>query len=78
MPEDIIGLIREHLRSRGVTHEVTGETRWVDTGLDSLDALELTVMLEERLGVEISEADIGDVEVVGDFVRIVERACGLP
>jgi acyl carrier protein len=44
-----------------------------DLGLDWLDRLELMILIEDEFaGVEISEGDANQIEVVGDLIRHVE------
>ncbi len=44
-----------------------------DLGLDWLDRLELMILIEDEFaGVEISEDDANQIEVVGDLIRHVE------
>lgn len=45
-----------------------------DLELDSLDAVELNIALEEALGVAISDEDLKKVTTVGDIVRLLEQA----
>ena len=47
-----------------------------DFDLDSLDQLELVILIEEQFsGAEFSEAAIGRIEVVGDLIRYMEINC---
>jgi len=62
-------LIAEYL---GVdAKRVTDEARFSDDfGLDWLDRLELMILIEDEIAdVEISENDVGQIEVVGDLIR---------
>ncbi len=44
-----------------------------DLGLDWLDRIELMILIEDEFaGVEISEDDANQIEVVGDLIRHVE------
>lgn len=42
-----------------------------DLGLDSIDAIDLIVRLEEKTGHRLSEDDLGTVRTLGDVVRIL-------
>jgi acyl carrier protein len=47
-----------------------------DLDLDSLDRLELVILIEEQFsGAEFSEAAIEQIEVVGDLIRYMEINC---
>ena len=43
-----------------------------DLGADSLDAVELNIALEERLGLPIADDDRPNMKTVGDIVRYLE------
>lgn len=48
-----------------------------DLGLDSLDAVELVIALEQQFGIDVSDAEVARLETVGDLVTlVVERASG--
>ena len=44
-----------------------------DLGADSLDAMELNLALEEKLGKTISDEQMADIKTVGDIVKILEQ-----
>jgi acyl carrier protein len=45
-----------------------------DLGLDWLDQVELMILIEEVFpAVEFSDADVKQIEIVGDLIRHVER-----
>lgn len=45
-----------------------------DLGLDSLDVLELTVLVEDAFGVAIPDEDLEGVTTVADLVAVVDAA----
>ena len=48
-----------------------------DLGMDSLDAAELVIALEQQFGIAVSDAEVARLETVGDMVTlVVERAGG--
>ena len=49
--------------------EVTRNTRFQDVGIDSLDAVEMLMNLEDKIGVEIELSQ--KVETVGELVDYV-------
>jgi acyl carrier protein len=57
--------------------QVTDETHFRnDFDLDSLDQLELLILIEEEFaGVEFSGAAVEQIEVVGDLIRYIEINC---
>ncbi len=53
--------------------EVTMETSLKDDlGIDSLDAMEIAMSVEEKLGVTIAEDKLAEMEYVKDIVSYVE------
>ena len=44
-----------------------------DLGADSLDAMELNLALEEKLGKTISDEQMAEIKTVGDIVKILEQ-----
>ncbi len=47
-----------------------------DFGLDSLDQLELLILIEEEFsGAEFSDEAVEQIEVVGDLIRYMEINC---
>jgi acyl carrier protein len=55
---------------RGDGIAVDARTRLRDIGLDSLDAAELIVVLEEMVGLELDQESLEGVETVGDLTRV--------
>ncbi len=53
---------------------VTEEAHFTDDlGADWLDRLELMMVVEDQLaGLEITDADVGQIEVVGDLIRYIK------
>ena len=51
--------------------EITNESRFDDLGIDSLDTVELTMDLEDRIGktIELKEK----METVGELVAYIEK-----
>ena len=69
---DVRTLVANHL---GVSvGRVTDEAHFTnDLGADWLDRLELMMMVEDQFaGVEITDADVDQIEVVGDLIRHIE------
>jgi acyl carrier protein len=45
-----------------------------DLDLDSIDAIDLVVGLEEEIGLEVSEDELREIKVVQDIVDLIHRA----
>ena len=44
---------------------------FTDLGADSLDAMELSLAIEENLGVSITDKQMAEIKTVGDIVNIL-------
>jgi acyl carrier protein len=69
---DVRTVVANHL---GVSvGRVTDEAHFThDLGVDWLDRYELMIVVEDHFdGVEIADADVNQIEVVGDLIRYIE------
>ena len=56
--------------TRGISRDrVTAESTFEDLGIDSIGALEILFVLEERVGVDVPEREAREIRTVGDVVR---------
>lgn len=71
---EVLTGIKEHLDGRGIDTSSLGVDSRIleDLDLDSLDTVELTLGLEKRFGVEISDEDAEGLETVGDVIDLIE------
>lgn len=71
MTEKIIGLIAEQL---GVSADtITTESLFVENlGADSLDMVEMIMLLEEEFGLEIADEDAEAIKTVGDAIEYIK------
>ncbi len=44
-----------------------------DLGIDSLDAVELVMALEEEFGIKIPDEELGNMKKVSDIVTCIEK-----
>lgn len=51
--------------------EVSEDATFEALGLDSLDLVEVTLVVDEELGVRIPDDRLGDIATVGDAVDVV-------
>lgn len=49
---------------------ITEDTEFEDLGLDSLDAVEIQIFIEEALGLETKDPS-GEIKTVGDFLKLI-------
>ncbi len=52
--------------------QVATDATFEELGLDSLDVVELTLVLEEETGVKLEDEELEDVRTVGDAIAKVE------
>ena len=52
---------------------VTADSTLDDLGGDSLDALEIMLLLEDEFGIEVEDADFQNTKTVQDVVALVAR-----
>ena len=72
MFEEVKAIIVDTLNCEG--DKVTLEANiFDDLGADSLDAMELNLALEEKLGKTISDEQMPEIKTVGDIVKILEQ-----
>lgn len=68
--EKIVGIIED----LGVGVEVTEESSLAnDLGFDSLDVVELTINVEKKFRIDISDDEVSEVETVKDMIDVVEK-----
>jgi len=53
--------------------EITAEATFEALGLDSLDVVELTLVLEEKIGVKLEDEELEDVRTVQDAIDKVKE-----
>ncbi len=63
---DVLGVSPEHVAGDGVDLD--------DLGVDSLDAIELIMALENEFQVELLDEDVEDLTTVGELVALVQEA----
>lgn len=68
---EVVSIVETTLGRRGVRLE---DRLIQDLGVESMDRVALAAALEDRFGVELAEADLPDLERVGDLVALVARA----
>ncbi len=75
MSQDLLATFTELLSEEfGVpTEDVTPEATFEALGLDSLDVVELTLVLEEKTGVKLEDEELEDVRTVQDAIDKVQE-----
>jgi acyl carrier protein len=73
---DVQTTVVEALESFGAEpDEIVREAKLKDLDVDSLDLAELSQIVEDRYGVELTGADVERIKTVGDAIdAVVERA----
>ena len=72
---EILEGLKDHLEGRGIERDRVTPTAdlFKDLGFDSLDAVELTLGIEERFGVEIPDAELEEIQTITDTIELIER-----
>ncbi|CAN6302720.1 unnamed protein product [Urochloa humidicola] len=52
---------------------VTGETKFVDLGADSLDTVEIVMGLEEAFQISVDESSAQEIQTVGDAAALIDK-----
>ena len=68
--EKVKKILADHLEMD--ENEITESTTLDDLGVDSLDAVEIIMELEDEFGIEIPDDEVENVKTVGDIVKIIE------
>jgi len=70
--EQIINIIAKYFE---INHTLINENSELDhdIGCDSLDIVELTMEIEENLGIEINDEHMTELKTVGDLIRVAEK-----
>ena len=75
MSQELLAIFTEVLTEEfGVPEdEIAAEATFEALGLDSLDVVELTLVLEEKTGVKLEDEELEDVRTVQDAIDKVEE-----
>jgi acyl carrier protein len=72
--EKLRGFIQERLKAKGDTAAFTdSDSLFISTRLDSLDAMEMVVVLEEEYGIDFSKIgfDLEAIDSINDMVTLI-------
>jgi len=71
-PEQIEQVITESLVTFGAdADQINRDAELVALDIDSLDLAELSQIIEEQFGVELTSADVAEIKTVGDAIDLV-------
>ena len=78
MSAEVEGVVKELLVAEFKVDEdkIGSGATFREMGLDSLDVVSLAMALEDRLSLEIPEADLEGVSTFGDALALLERKVG--
>jgi acyl carrier protein len=68
--ETLRRLINKAKKRRDIT--IQPETTFKDLQIDSLEAVNIIVALEDELGIEIDDQDLKQISDMGSFIRYLE------
>lgn len=63
-------------RSRAPSDRIRPDTRLIDVGVDSVQAKDILVDLEQRYGITIPDREVVDLESLADIAAFVARKTG--
>ncbi|MGI6395320.1 MAG: acyl carrier protein [bacterium] len=70
--EKIIEIIKEHLAIDDVSHVTPKTSLMEDLEVDSLDAVEIIMKIEDAFGVDIPDEDVNEFKNLGDIASYVK------
>ncbi len=72
MKEKLLKILAEQLDME--TSELTDDKSFMDDlDMDSLDMVEMTVELEQELGVSFEQEQLAEIKTIGDLVALIEK-----
>jgi len=70
--KDIKNIIKE-VSALADINEIKNELKITDQGVDSLEAMNIYLILEERYSIKIPDADLDGVQSIDDIIKYVNR-----
>ena len=70
--KDIKNIIKE-VSALADINEIKNELKITDKGVDSLEAMNIYLILEERYSIKIPDADLDGVQSIDDIIKYVNR-----
>jgi acyl carrier protein len=72
MKEKLLQILAEQLDME--VEELTDDKSFTDDlDMDSLDMVEMTVELEQELGVSFEQEKLAEIKTIGDLVELIEK-----
>ena len=68
-------VVREAVTEHECRADFTLDSKLSDLDCDSLDLVEILMLIEDKLKKEIDTKSLMDVKTVGDIVKVVEAYC---
>lgn len=72
--QDVLKIISNHLNVN--ESDINDETPLSQLGADSLDKIEIVMMIEEKLDVNIDDTDVENVKTFEELVDLVTKKIG--
>ena len=73
MKEKLLEILAEQLDMEA--SELTDDKSFVDDlDMDSLDMVEMTVELEQELGVTFEQEQLAEIKTIGDLAALIEKS----
>ncbi|AHI53239.1 acyl carrier protein [Spiroplasma culicicola] len=65
--------IKKNLMDKGAKGSITKDSEFKNLGLDSLDLMDMVVVLEEKLNITLSDDQMMSLNNVSDLVKVIEE-----
>ncbi|XVE62603.1 hypothetical protein DITRI_Ditri06bG0131500 [Diplodiscus trichospermus] len=72
--DKVCEIVRKQLAIPSET-AVTGESKFVELGADSLDTVEIVMGLEEEFGITVEEENAQSIATVKDAAELIDKLC---
>lgn len=70
---NVLEELKKTLKSKGVNKSITPQTNFKDSGLDSLDLMDLIIEAEKKLNILIPDEKLNEITTVEDLIKIIEQ-----
>lgn len=71
--EEILLIVKDHIKLITGEENVLESENLEDIGLDSLDQVELFMMLEKEFKIDIQDSELAEIKTVGQVIDVVEK-----
>ncbi|WP_342252513.1 acyl carrier protein [Spiroplasma endosymbiont of Amphibalanus improvisus] len=73
MEDKMLKELQKILKAKNVKIEINENTTFKDIGLDSLDLMDLIILLEEKFDINIPDEDLMNLKNVNDLMKKIKE-----